>query len=156
MAEVEVAPLTDRLAEDEVQDLVAALEQVGAPAPPNADDTASKTIADGVDEDLVREFIDRLEALDVACDIYLPVEFEDVVEVGQYRVGSVQALLDALEEIKDDLEVEEEEALEVEAEDEEEDPSYELVYKRIRHLWKVFYEGAQVAIERKLPLHVRT
>ena len=66
------------------------------------------------------EFLDRLEAHDIAADIYLPVEFEGRLPVGDFRVASAQTLVDVLEEMKEELAVEEDEEYE-DDEDEEED-----------------------------------
>lgn len=150
MAEVEIAPLGDRLGDDEVRDLLARLKEHGAPALPRGDESASKTVADGVDEDLVSEFLDRLEAFDVACDIYVPIEFDGTVEAGDYRVGSLQSLLDALDEMKDDLDAED-----ADEDDADDDRSFDLIRRQTRQLWKILYMGARAAMERKLPLHVR-
>ena len=100
MAAIEVAPLGDRFGEDEIAALASALQGVGAPVLPNADESAAKTIADGVDGELVADFLDRLEAFDMACDVYVPVEFESRVEVGELRVGSSQCLIDVLDEMR--------------------------------------------------------
>src|SRR5687768_3031397 len=84
-------------------------------------------LSETLDEDAMTEFLDRLEAHDLAADIYVPVEFEGRLQVGDYRVASAQLLVDVLEEMKDELDVEEdkEEYEDDEEEEEEEDEEEE-------------------------------
>ena len=157
MAEIEVAPLANRLADEDITRLASALAEAGAPRLREGDEGAARTIADEVDGDLIAEFLDRLEAFDLACDIYLPLEFDSRVEVGEIRIGSAQSLIDVLEEMKDELDIEREGDSDESSEDgeEEEDKGYDLIRGQLRQLWKLLYTGAQTSMERKLPLHVR-
>jgi hypothetical protein len=149
MAEIEIGPLSDRLSEEELKDLAAALERIGAPMLPQGDDAHSSAVGD-VDEDVLTEFLDRLEAHDAACEVYLPVEFDGRVEVADLRVGSAVQLLEVLDEIKDDLEIDEDE------EDEEEDDNYGAVLNgQLRECWRYFYAGCNATLERHVPLHVK-
>jgi hypothetical protein len=154
MAEIEIGPLADRLAEDELRELAGKLDKIGAPRlPPEPEGEAS--VLASVDGDILVEFLDRLEAHDLACDIYLPVEFEGRVELGDYRVGSAAALVDVLEELKDDMAPEEDE--DEESDEDEEDDDYgdmKLIEEKLRRLWKVVFDGAHTAIDRRLPLYV--
>src|SRR5690242_670521 len=103
MAELGIGPLTQRLADDEVAELLAKLDKHGAPRLPAADADDVLTISDALDDDALVEFLDRLEAHDIACEIYLPIEFDSRVEIGDLRVGSAQVLLEVLEELRDEL-----------------------------------------------------
>ena len=168
MADIEIGPLSDRLAEDEIADLSRALQKAGAPKLGNSDDGDSKTVARGLDDDVVAEFLDHLEANDIACDIYLPIEFDGRVEAADVRVGSLQSLDDVLEELREELSIdddddedeneEEEEEADDDAEeadedeDDDEDSGMTLVERQIRAVWKQFFDGAQTALDRKLPL----
>lgn len=152
MAEIEIGPLSDHLSEEEITELAGALENFGVPRLPHSDEAAAATIAEGVDGDLVTEFLDRLEAHDVACEIYLPMEFEGRVEVSNLRVGSAATLLDILEEMKEDLDIED--ASEGEAGEDDYGGDVELILKQLRHVWKLFHTAAQTALDRRLPLHV--
>jgi len=152
MAEIEIGPLTDHLSDDEIAELSGALETFGVPRLPRADDSASATIAEGVDGDLVTEFLDRLEARDVACEIYLPIEFEGRVEVSDFRVGSAASLLDILEEMKEDLDIED--GGDGEEGEEEYGGDIEMILKQLRHVWKLFHTAAQTSLDRRLPLHI--
>src|SRR5262245_55895884 len=103
MAAIEIGPLSNRLQDDEIGELTRELETAGVKLPPAGDEGTHVTVADGIDRDVLDEFFDRLETEDIACDIYLPVEFDDRVEIGDLRVGSAAVLLEVLAEIKDDL-----------------------------------------------------
>jgi hypothetical protein len=160
MAEIEIGPLSERLSDEELKELHAKLERLGAPRlGPEADGDA--TVVASVDGDVLVEFLDRLDAYDLACEIYLPSEFEGRVEVGEYRVGSTPALVEVLEEMKDEMDEEEEEedaeAEDVEDDDDDDEDAYanmKILEQKVRRLWKVLYDGAQVALDRRLPLYV--
>jgi hypothetical protein len=167
MAEIEIGPLSDRLGDDEIAELAGKLDKLGAPRLPAEDDGAGATVAGDVDGSVLTELLDRLEAHDIACDIYLPIDFEGRVDVGDYRVGSATILLEVLEELKDELEPEdddedgddedEDEDDEEEDEDEDDEDDYEdlkLLEAKIRRLWKVVYDGAKSALDRRLPFWV--
>jgi hypothetical protein len=167
MANIEIAPLADRLGDDEISELARALTKIGAPKLPEDDDGAT-TLAANLDDEVLAEFLDRLEVYDMACEIYLPGEFEGRVEVADKRVGSAPALLEVLEELRDELSLEDDEE-EEEGDDDEEDEEEEeddeddygkgdmqLIDEQIRRLWKIIYEGAQAAIDRNLALYVRS
>jgi hypothetical protein len=154
MAEIEFGPLTDRLGDDEIAELMRALERAGAPKPPKSDEVGH-TVEDGVDDDVLQEFLDRLEAHDIAADIYLPCEFDSRIDVGDRRVGSIATLLEVLDEMKDDLGIVEADEDDEEDEEDEEEYDLDLIEDQLRQLWKVLYAGAEAALERKLPLYVR-
>jgi hypothetical protein len=152
MAEIEIGPLGERLSDEEIVELANGLEQLGAPRLPKAASDEVAPVGE-VEDEVLSEFLDRLEAHDVACEIYLPVEFDGRVEVATYRVGSAAHLLEVLEEIKDELSIDEEE--DEEEEDEDEDEAYEedaLLEPKLRHVWKLLFEGATAAMDRHLPL----
>jgi hypothetical protein len=152
MAEIEIGPLTDRLSEDEISELRGALERLGAPALPASDDSHARPVGD-VDDEVLTEFLDRLEAHDAACEVYLPVEFDGRVEVADLRVGSAMQLLEVHDEIKDDLAIEDDED---EAEPDEEVDDYTTVLTtQLRECWRAFYAGCNATLERHLPLHVK-
>ena len=113
-------PLSHRLDDDEVKLLAKRLKDVGVTEFDRGDDGHGHTIAARLSEEALTEFLDRLDAHDVGAEIYLPIEFDGRVTVGDYRVASTQALLDVLEEMKEELGVDEEEEYEDEEEEEEE------------------------------------
>ncbi len=152
MAEIEIGPLDDRLTDEEIAELAAQLEKVGAPQLPRGDEGHQATLGDGMDDNALSEFMDRLEGHDIAADIYLPVEFEGIVEVANLRIGSLPLLLEVLDELKDELDDEEEEA-----EDEESyDDDQKILAHQLRQAWKLFSTVGAAAMERHLPLHVKS
>ena len=157
MAEIELSPLSDRLEEDELKTLYKLLEHAGAKWK-GSDDAVSHTIAARLSEEAMTEFLDRLDAHDVAAEIYLPVEFETNFVVGEYRVASAQALADALEEIKDELDVEDEEDEEVEEEEEEEVDEDEdegtVISAQLRHIWRLLSDACSESLDKGVPLHI--
>lgn len=153
MADIEIAPLSDRLSDDEIAELAKQMEKVGAGQLPRSDESHAGPVVEGLDDDAVDELLDRLEAHDLAAEIYLPVEFEGTVEVGNVRVASAALLLEILDEVKDELLEDEED--EDEDEDDEEDDDAVSLAADLRLVWKGFYEGATASVERKLPLLIR-
>jgi hypothetical protein len=158
MSEIELGPLSDRLDDDELRTLHRLLEQARAKIVAN-DENFTHTIAKRLNEEAMTEFLDRLEAHDLAAEIFLPVEFEGRVTVGDDRVASAQALADALEELKDELDVEDEEFEEDEATEEEEEEEEEdegaIIEAQLRNIWQLVSDGCSESLEKNLPLHLR-
>jgi hypothetical protein len=157
---LQLAPLSERLDDAEITELKAKLKEHGGGRLPKDDDSDIRILAEGLDDDLVRTFLDHLDDHDMACQIYLPVEFEGTFEVGELRVGSAQQLIDTLEELKDEFEVEDDED-EEEEDDEEEDEEgeedaaeFDLVRGWSKQLWKLFFKGAKESVDRRLALHI--
>jgi len=155
MAEIELGPLTDRLSDDEIAELARQMEKLGAGQMPSTDDPTATALGDSLDDDVLSEFLDRLEASDAAAEIYLPLEFDDVLEVAGLRIASAPVLIDVLEEIKDELDIDEDEDEDEEEDDDDVDEERERLVAHLRQAWKVFYATAQAAVDRKLPLHVK-
>jgi hypothetical protein len=161
MSVIELAPLSETLDDDELKTLQQLLEKAGAKFSGGEDQTRHK-IASRLDEDAMTEFLDRLEAHDLAADIYVPVEFEGRLHVGDYRVASAQLLVDVLEEMKDELAVDEDadkeeyedEESEEEEEEEEEDEST-VIEAQLRHIWQLVSDGCSESVEKNVPLHLR-
>jgi hypothetical protein len=159
MAEIELAPLSHRLDEDEVRTLSKLLAEAGAPAFEKTDEHASHTIAARLSEEALTEFLDRLDAHDLGAEIYVPVEFEGRVTIGDYRVASSQALLDILEEMREELNVDADEDDEEEEEEEDEDADEDegtVIEAQLRQIWHLVADGATESIEKNLPLHLQT
>jgi hypothetical protein len=156
MAEIELAPLSHRLDDDEARTLAKRLAEAGAPAFDKFDEHASHTIAARLSEEALTEFLDRLDAHDLGAEIYVPVEFEGRVTVGDFRVASSQALLDVLEEMREELSVDaEEDDEEEEEEDEGDDDEGTVIEAQLRHIWHLVADGATESIEKGLPLHIQ-
>jgi hypothetical protein len=159
MAEIELAPLSHRLDDEEMKILSKLLEDIGATAGTRADEHVSHTIAARLSEEALTEFLDRLDAHDLGAEIYVPIEFEGRVTVGEYRVASTQALLDVLEEMREELDVDAEDEEEDEEEEEEDDDDEDegtVIEAQLRHIWHLVSDGAVESIEKGLPLHLQT
>jgi hypothetical protein len=170
MASVWTAALSAHLEDDQVAAVKAALRARDIDPLEDTEDAEAVMLDRAIDDDVLADFLDQLDAADAACDIYLPVDFEEVLEVGSHRLGSAHALILALEGLRDDLAIEEDEDEDEDDEDEddededdededvfgEEDPqSIELKDEQIRDLWRLFFRGAQSAIARRFCLFVQ-
>ena len=158
MAEIELAPLSHRLDEEEVKQLAKRLKDLGVNELDRGEDHPNHTIASRLSEEAMTEFLDRLDAHDLAAEIYLPVEFDGRVTVGDFRVASTHALGDILEEMKEELGVEEddEEYEDDEEEDEEEEEDEGTVIEaQLRHIWQLVADGAAESIDKGMPLHLQ-
>ncbi len=158
MAEIELGPLSDRLDDDEMKTLSRLLDQTGVRLPAG-DDHSTHTIAKRLSEDAMTEFLDRLEAHDIAADIYLPAEFDGRLHVGDYRIASAHTLADTLEEMKEELAIEDDEDYEDEDEEEEEElgdlDEGTVIEAQLRNIWQLVSDGCVEALEKNLPLHLR-
>lgn len=156
MAEIELAPLSHRLDEEEVRTLGKLLTEAGAPPLEKSDEHASHTIAARLSEEALTEFLDRLDAHDLGAEIYVPVEFEGRVTVGDFRVASSQALLEILEEMREELNVDAEEDEDEEKEEEDEDDDEGTVIEaQLRHIWHLVTDGVTESLEKNMPLHLQ-
>jgi hypothetical protein len=148
MPELRLFPLTEKLSADQLSKLMKELQELGVEEVPEseADDL---NLEEPLSDDQLTDFLDRLEAHDLACDIYLPVEFEATIEVGDQNIGSVYALIDALEELREELGIDDG------ADDEDEEVELEeVIIEQLRGVWHSFLRGANTSVERQLPLHV--
>ncbi len=136
--------------------LLRLLEQASAKFASNEDLTAQK-IASRLSEDAMTEFLDRLEAHDMAADIYVPVEFDGRLTVGDYRVASTQHLVDVLEELKEELDVESDGDGDDEDEDGDDDDADEgtVIEAQLRNIWQLVSDACVEALDKNLPLHLR-
>jgi hypothetical protein len=125
---------------------------------PEMEDHVTQTFAKRLSEEAMTEFMDRLDAHDIAADIYLPIEFEGPLTVGDYRVGSAQALQETLEEMKEELAIEDDD-YEDEDEDEEDDGEEvdegSVIEAQMRNIWQLVSDACGESIEKNFPLHLR-
>jgi hypothetical protein len=155
MSAIELAPLSDRLDEDEIKSLGRQLEQAGAKLPA-MDEHTNQTFAKRLSEEAMNEFIDRLDAHDVAAEIYLPVEFDGPLNVGELRVASAYALQETLEEMKEELAIEDDDYEEDdEDEDGEELDEGSVIEAQMRNIWQLLTDACSESIEKNFPLHLR-
>ena len=146
MAELRLLPLEDVLSTQQISFLERELVELGVDVLSQGEDDAN--LEESVTDDQLTDFMDRLDAHDMACNIYLPLEFEGVVEIGETSVGSAHALLETLEELKAELDIDEEES------DEDDDTDMEVIEEQLRSTWRVFLRAATTCVDRQLPLHV--
>ena len=150
MAEIEILPLSERLSPEEIAELASELEKHGAPRLPGSARGTELTIADDLDDAVLEEMLDRLESLDAACEIYLPVAFEGRMALGDVMIGSAQGLLDALAELKEELAFDEDE----EDDDDDRVAGADVELSDLRALWKLLFDGATESLDRGMPLHI--
>ncbi len=155
MANVEVGKLSDHLTDDEVDDILAAMQKADVPPPPEGDESGARTVASGIEEDAMNEFMDRLEAHDLAADLFVPMEFEGLVEAGDLRIGSLGTLMEVLEALAEDLDIEDpDEPGGLDDDDDELAFASELdmLEGRLRHIWQALFEGTHLALDHDLCL----
>jgi hypothetical protein len=164
MSEIELAPLSHRLDDDEIKLLGKRLKDLGVTEFERGDDSMGHTIAARISEEALTEFLDRLDAHDLGAEIYLPIEFDGRVTVSDYRIASAQALADVLEEMKEELGVDEKDEYEGEEDeeegaakgkDEEDEEEGTVIEAQLRTIWQLVSDGVVEAIEKKLPLHLQ-
>jgi len=178
MPALELCPLAEHLEDSEIESLIEQLEDADVENIDLAEDADPVPLEQDYDDDVFVDFWDQLEANDVACDVYLPLEFEDVLEIGERRYGSAHALLIVLANIKEDMfldddeeeEEEEDEAVEdiddeldefddYGAEDDEQyeaedESATEVKDEQMRQVWRTMNKAARIAIAQRLALFV--
>jgi hypothetical protein len=158
MSEIELGPVSDRLEDEEIKALHRLLDQAGAKYTAQEEHQTTQIIAARLSEDAMTEFLDRLEAHDMAADIYLPAEFEGRLTVGDWRVASAQSLIDVLEEMKEELAVEEDEYEDDDEEEEDDDDDADegtVIEAQLRNIWKLVNDACSESLDKNVPLHLR-
>jgi hypothetical protein len=157
MSEIELGPVSDRLEDEEIKTLHRLLDQAGAKYSAQEEHQTTQTIASRLSEDAMTEFLDRLEAHDLAADIYLPAEFEGRLAVGDWRVASAQSLIDVLEEMKEELAVDEDEFDEADEEEDEDEEEEEgtVIEAQLRNIWRLVNDACAESLDKNVPLHLR-
>ena len=153
MAELRLLPLDDVFGSTEIGKLLTRLAEFGIHELPDGDDVID--LDDTLSDEQLTDFLDRLEAHDVACDIYLPVEFEGNVDVGDQSVGSAYTLAEALEELREELDIDAEE-LEEDVDPDEDGSNIEMMDQQLSAAWHAFARAANACVSRQVPLHVIT
>ena len=148
MPEIRLIPLDEVLSTKQLQALERGLADLGVDGVPLGED-ADLDVEEVLTDDQLADFMDRLEARDLACDVYLPVEFEGKLEVGDHGVGSAYALIEALDELREELSIDEEDE-----EEDEEDLDLDAIEEQLRSTWRTFLRAANVCIEKEIPLHI--
>jgi hypothetical protein len=174
MAIIELAPLPNHLDSEQVEAMTAALHDEASEVD-LATEEDSRIIESNIDDDVFVDFRDRLEANDQDADVYVPVEFEDVVSVGGMRVGSTYALQLVLDSLREDFFVEDPSDGETEMDDAEddfergvdeeeetdgfysdEDGAIEMKDEQLRHVWRIMYTAARESLDSNLSVFLLT
>lgn len=170
MALIELATLPDHLESEQVDTVMKALVEEASEEVDLATDEDGRIIEANIDDDVFVDFRDRLEANDLDAEVYVPIEFEDVVEVGGMRVGSTYALQLVLDSLREDFFVEDpdedgdtemddadddfERGVEEDASDdglyEGEDGGIEMKDEQLRHVWRAMHSAAKESISYNL------
>ena len=148
MAELRLLPLEELFNEAQMSTLRQELSEIGVDGLPAANEEDAE-LNEVLGDDALTDFMDRLEAHDLACAVYLPVEFEGTFSVAETTVGSAHALIEALEELRVELDIDEEGDA-----DSEDDLDLEVIEEQLRHVWSSFLRAANTCIERQIPLRV--
>jgi hypothetical protein len=166
MAIIELATLPDHLDSEEVKTVLAALNEEASEAVDLATEEDGRTIDSNIDDDVFVDFRDRLEANDLDAEVYVPVEFDDVIEVGGRRVGSTYALQLVLDSLREDFFVEDQDDDETEMDEadddferggdedsasddglyEGEDGGIEMKDEQLRHVWRIMHTAAKESL----------
>jgi len=146
MAELKLLSLSESLVPDQIEKLRVQLHKLGVDFSDNDD---SIDLDDALTEDQLTDFMDRLEAHDIACDVYLPAEFEGRLTIGEQTYGSAHALSEALEELREELDIDNEDS----GEDDEE-LELEVIEEQLTYAWRVFARATNACLDRRVPLHV--
>lgn len=170
MATLELSILSDHLEEDEIDTLAASIEEIANTHVDFDEDGDSVIVERDIDDDIFLDFQDRLDANDASANVYIPIEFEDVVEIGGRRVGSAHALLIVLENLKEDFFIEDEDNVEDQEEEEgefgfddedeaggflaDEDSHLEVKDAQLRRVWHAMYRGAQTCVRKSLCMFI--
>lgn len=169
MASIELCPLSTHFDDSDIDALEEALSEAGSTPLDIDEDADSQLLQKDVDDDMLAELFDRLSVNDAACDVYVPPDFEDAVEIDGTRVGSAHVLLLALQELSEELgggNEDDEEDEEYEEYDEEEDEypgsilggddddEFNLKEAELRRICKVLQQGARLCIKRGVAMFI--
>ena len=146
MAELRLLALSEALSADQIAELRSKLLDFGVQQLQDGEDALD--LEEPLSEDQLTDFMDRLEAHDIAADIYLPVEFEGRVNIGDQTFGSVHILAEALDEIREELDIDQED------DDDDDEVDLEVIEEQLSHAWRVFTKAANASVDRQVPIHV--
>ena len=150
MPELKLVPLENLLSKQDREKLMQELQELNVLELPAEEDDGEE-IEEILEDEQYADFLDRLDALDIAATVYLPVEFDGTFDVGDHTIGSGLTLLEALEELREELDL-----LEEPEDDEDEDELIlEVIGEQIRHAWTIFSRAAASCVARQLPLHLK-
>ena len=147
MPELRLLPLSEALRPDQIDLILSKLAELGVDELPEGDDSVD--FDDVLSDNQLADFMDRLEAHDIACDIYLPIEFEGLIETDDQSIGSALVLAEALEELRDELDIDDEPDR-----DEDDELDLEMIEEQLSYAWHAFARATNACIARQIALHV--
>ncbi len=170
MASLELSPLSQHFDDDAIAEVESALAEADS-SPLDIDaDADTQLVAGNLDDALFAEFMDLLDKADAKCDVYVPPDFENNIEVDDYVVGSAPMLILALDDLKEELDIETTgEEIEADVEDpdfaplEEQDDSFDDEYEsfddmrapEMKRMWELMYNSARACVRLGVCLFVR-
>lgn len=178
MASLQLCPLSEHFDEDEISQLEVLLAEAGA-APLDIDEAGeTRFVGSNLDDSLFAEMVDRLDVNDVGCEIFVPPQFDEVFELKGQKIGSSHALLDVLDQLREELLIPDDEVEDSPLDDDDDDAplddddefaddfedddvgadepeSIELRDKELQHVWKSMYQGAKASIAEGLCLFLK-
>ncbi|MBU1533937.1 hypothetical protein KKF84_01385 [Myxococcota bacterium] len=152
MASIIIAPLTDVLDETALSLLSGKLLKREVNLRDQTDDL-DHSVENDFDDEILAEFMSDLEDEYDQADIYVPGIFSDIIPVGELRVGSLEALIEALETLQDGLGIDdpdgsvEEEDISYDDEDDDYLDRMEISRLGLKALWYDMYRIANAALE---------
>ena len=172
MATIELAHLSDHFLEDDLESTIRAVETACGTTFVGSEEEDSEVLENSIDDDVFTDFRDRLEANDIDADVYVPVEFDDIVQVGDTRIASTQSLRMVLDSLRDDFLIEDAQEGDIEEDDgdddferddlkdndeassyyADEDGGIEMKDEQLRHVWRAVFRASRESIDRNLPL----
>ncbi len=147
MPQLKLISLSDVLSDDDLVEFNAKLSEIGVTLP--EEDETFEDIEDQLTDDQLTDFVDKLDAHDIACDTYLPAEFEGQITAGDRTIGSTHVLIEVLEDLREELDIDDE----IDP-DNEDEFNLSAIEEQLNYAWSVFYRGANASIGRSLPLLV--
>jgi len=148
MAELKLISLSDSFSQQDLKKLYSELKSIDVTVETTGEDSLDED--EIIEDDRLLDFFDRLDAHDIACDIYIPVEFDTTFEVGDRVIGSGYQLQDALEEISEELDLDNRSP-----EDElQEEGEMDMIEAGLAESWASFSRSVGTSIDRGVPLHV--
>lgn len=174
MALLEIAALSEHFTDEEIGLLAKSLLEVV-----NDDDVElpldgeSMVLEGSIDDDNLVDFQDKLDANEANATVYLPIDFEDIIEIGEHRFGSLGSLLLVLDNLKQDFYIDTDDVFEENSMDDETEDDFDITNEesvdyyagdnsptemkdgQLRAIWQMMYQGAQSSTESGLCLFVR-
>ena len=116
------------------------LQGLGVSALPEGDSGEVEELFGDVDDGVLDELLERLKKHGIEATLFIPVAFDETLDVRSVTCASTTALLRALQALRPELGF-----------DEDERPRR---LARQRNLWKHFHRGARLANQRALVLEL--